>query len=53
MRTKNDSIKRTSKLKQTLKSRMREIRTYGSVRVLPLDTYKVWGVILLDGNCCS
>jgi hypothetical protein len=31
------------KLNQTLKSRMREIRTYGSARVLPLDSYKVWG----------
>jgi hypothetical protein len=29
-------------LKQILKSRMREIRTYGSVRVLPLTNYKGW-----------
>lgn len=29
--------------KQILKSRMREIRTYGSVRVLPLDACKVQG----------
>jgi len=27
------------KLKQILKSRMREIRTYGSARVLPLTNY--------------
>lgn len=31
----------TIRLKQILKSRMREIRTYGSVRVLLLDTHKV------------
>jgi hypothetical protein len=30
-----------TRLKQNLKSRMREIRMYGSVRVLLLDTYKV------------
>ena len=31
-----------TKLNQFLRSRMREIRTYGSVRVLPLTTCKGW-----------